>query len=435
MTIRVSGLYIENAGLFKAMTLRLDGKSKVIAGGPNEGKTTLIEFLAYALSGGRKTPKVQNMVKDGETKGEAVIILKDWKSGEEFTLSLSGRIDKKGEQVVEVRCTTSASEEPLSREDIRALLSRVGPDILELQKLPATGNNGANQVNRLLEMFGLDADYNRIQKEREELYTRRRDTNRNLKNIEGTLKTTPTVPPDTPDQPLETSALMAELKAAHERNAKFQRASEDLKRAGDKVTALNAEIERLSAQRDEITATMPNLQETRRQNTPIATTAIEEKAANIDKVNALVAQKQKRAALQDEIRKVTTFSNKLDKEIADKDAELTGLIQKVDLGVPGLSFDEEVGLKLNDKPLITEGQSMQMRTYATLALNSLKGQPDKIGTFVLDGAESIGEDGIREVIQAADAAGAQVLMTFNTKQKILKDENYVIYIHAGAEVK
>jgi hypothetical protein len=431
MSIRVTAIQIENAGLFSAMSMSLDGESRIIAGGPDEGKTTLLEFLAYALTGGRKTPKVLEMVRAGEKKGKAAISLKDWKSGDEYTLTLAGHVDKKGENVVEVRCVNNASAIPMSREDIRALLSRIGPDILELQKLPPTGNNGQNQVNRLLQMFGLENEYNKIKADREEIYNKRRDANRDLKRLEGALSEHPPVPANTPDELQETAALMAELKAASDQNARHKTAADEIGRALVRLREINEELIRLTYEKEAIGNNLKRLESARQENPLIPLGEIEHRAANVDAVNDLVRRKKARAALQNQIKTATAQAAAIDDQIAAKDDALAKLIQKVDLGVNGLSFDENVGLILNGRPLITEGTSTQMRTYATLALNSIKGEPDKITTFILDGAESVGEDGVAEIIKAANEADAQVLLTFNTKQRILKDRDYVVYIKSG----
>jgi hypothetical protein len=127
--------------------------------------------------------------------------------------SAAGHVDEKGENVVEVRCTNNASAIPMSREDIRALLSRIGPDILELQ---------------------------------------------------------------------ETAALMAELKAASDQNARHKTAADEIGRALVRLKEINEALIRLTNEKEAIGNNLNHLETVRKENPLIPLGEIEHRAANVD---------------------------------------------------------------------------------------------------------------------------------------------------------
>ena len=198
--MKIVSLQAENVKKIRAIEIEPDGSLVVVGGRNGAGKSSVLDSIAYALGGRALCPS--RPIRNGETAARARVDLGD--------LVIERTWTEKG-TYLSVR-TGDGFQAPSPQAVLDKLVGRLSFDPLAFVAMPPR-----EQVETLRELVGLDfAD---IDAERDQLYRDRTHNGHDIKRLEGQLASMPE-DPDAPARPVSVSALMNELKAAREHNAK-----------------------------------------------------------------------------------------------------------------------------------------------------------------------------------------------------------------------
>lgn len=396
---KVLGIILSDTGKYEVYKLRLDGKSIVLAGKANAGKTTILESLQLALVGGSRTEKQQQMVRRDAEAGTIDIVLQD-ENDENVNISIKMKAGKTPTM------TAKVGGKSLNRADLNEMLQLINPDIMFLKRLPATGNNGKNQVETLLQMLGKAETYEKLKSRRQTAYEGRRDANRDVKKLEAQIKSEFDFEfrlQDVPKEKADPRKIMAELTQIRDADQTYQFLTREESAICQEIVALEERQKKVQVKLAEARKFIESLP------------SLEEKERELDKIeetNKLFEAAQKHKELEGIKKQVTLFQ----KSIEGADKMIHNLIADADLGVDGLSFDEDVGLTIHGDPLVAEGESMQLRTHARL-WKALARKTNFLCAW-MDGAESLGVEAAKELIKEFDDENYQLILTFLAEQPI-----------------
>lgn len=188
---RIVRLETENVKRIKAVDLELtgDGGLVIIAGNNGEGKSSLIDSIAYALGGKKLCPDVP--IRTGQKKGSARIVLDNG-------LTIERTFNKAGSSIK----VLDSNQEMLSSP--QAILDKLY-NALTFDPLNWMRLKSDKQIAILKQLAGIDTTD--LDKQYEKLYESRRDANRDYKNAKARFDemTKPSVSPDA--KPMDTQKI------------------------------------------------------------------------------------------------------------------------------------------------------------------------------------------------------------------------------------
>ena len=250
--------------------------SVIILGGENKaGKTSTLDSIESGLRGKRSFPG--KPIREGADKATIRITLTPAEDDELERALVATRVITESRQYFEVKYEDGSIPAGTPQAIMDDLLGEVAFEFMEFLNLKPKA-----QLNLLKKIVGLD--FTEIDAKRERIYNDRRDLNRDIERIKGSIALLD-VPPDTPDNPVDVDGLMNEAKQAR---------------------LLNAD------------------NESRRRALVVVKDSWVETAGKIDKKNAeLKAIKADLLVLRDELEVIRVNGEVLDKEVKElKDVDL-----------------------------------------------------------------------------------------------------------------
>lgn len=221
------------------------GKFNIISGQNGQGKTSVLEAIKAALSGGNDA----TLLRKGSEKGEVVLVLDN---GDE----IQKRVTEKSSPL---SITQDGKKVSKPAETLKALTDMLSVNPIDFLRAPKK-----DRVRVLLEAMPITVDYDRlselsgiqvtsaadglavIEYVRKQVYDDRTGTNRAVKEKEATINQLQAAMPDVPEMAGDEDALQAQLETA--RSAK----DAELERIGAKLATIQAnsrtEIDRIKAE-------------------------------------------------------------------------------------------------------------------------------------------------------------------------------------------
>jgi len=422
---KIISLDVANVMRVKAVHLDFDpdGGLTIIGGKNDQGKTSVLKALEFALGG--KSAIVDEPLTHGEKKGHVIVELDD--------MVVTRTFKGDGKTALEVRGKDGRAW-PSPQSMLNELLGRLSFDPLAFANMKP-----AERLETLKSVVGLD--FSGLDARRKELYDQRTIINRDLKNLHGQLSAMPHHPNL---GVVETSltAITQELETAEEHNRtnaeKHREAMEALdeykqmqteaessaQAFADRIAEIDAEIERLRRRRADIAQeaevrqggyrtalaqlkqTADALAEQVAQLEDIDTVPIRQKLETAEEHNKRIRENQAYAKCQQRIDALEQESADLTEQIEDIDAEKQRRIGAIEMPIEGLGFDD-TGVRLRGVPFEQAGKREQLVASVAMGLAMNKG----LNVMLIDDGERADLDGLKVIADMARKAGAQVIMT------------------------
>ncbi|WP_169165147.1 AAA family ATPase [Cellulomonas taurus] len=351
--MKIIELHAENVKRLRAVQITPDEHVQVITGKNAQGKSSVLDAIWLALGGGAASKATARPVRDGQDTASVrldlgeFIVTRTW-AGEKSTL----RVESAEGQ----RFTSPQAA-------LDKLVGRLSFDPLAFTQMPPKAQRDA-----LLSLVDLPFEPAELERRRAEVFERRTEIGRYVKELEGQLAGMNPVPDGTPDAEVSAAAVVQELQAARqvmaENDAVLQeaeaaqsareQAQAALTRAQEQLAAA-IETEREVAWRVEA---MPDAPDTR---------VIEERLASLDVVNAAVRAKAARAATVEHLTGARQDVAELTDTLASIDEEkATGLAQ-AHFPIEGLGFDAD-GVTYQGVPFSQASSAEQIRVSLAMAM-------------------------------------------------------------------
>lgn len=427
MSVKINSLEVENVKRVKAVQLepKQDGLT-VIGGGNSQGKTSVLDAIAWALGGDRRRPT--NAKREGAARDPRLKVV------------LSNGI------VVERRGKNSSLHviDPEGNKSGQKLLDAfVGQLALDLPRF--LNMNAREKADELLQVIGIGDKLSELDDKQQKLEVRRLETGRIARQKRGAAEELPMFA-DAPEEEISASDLIKQQQEIFARNGQKQRdrdnaaalaaaadnADSAMFLARDRVEQLRKQLADAEAdyvaKQEAAEAASNRAREAEKSASQLqdeSTAEIEASIENIDRINEQVRANMRRAAAIAEADAMEAEYNDLDAQVNAVRDEKRALLEGADLPLPGLSV-EDGAIVYNGQQWDGMSSSEQLKV-ATAIVRAVK---PECGFVLVDKLEQMDPKTLSEFGAWAESQGLQVIGT-----RVADDETCTIVIEDGHVVE
>jgi DNA repair exonuclease SbcCD ATPase subunit len=322
-----------------------DGNLVIVAGKNGQGKTSILDSITAALGGvnGKTTPKP---IRDGEDRAEIVLETEDLIVTRKFTASGPTLLVKSHDGAVY----------PKGQAKLDDLLGRLSLDPLAFTQL-----SDRDQLATLLDLVDLPFDIDKLAAERKEVFERRTDANRKVKELTARAAEYISRPADLPDEEISVSALVAAYREGQELNDRIAEAD----RA---VVALQARVEKLRAELAVAQDALDNASDySAKAPAPVDLEAIEKQVNNAEEINAAVRHHKVGEKVRADLTIAEQEAAELTEAIAEIDKQKADGLAAAVFPIDDLGFDD-TGVTYRGVPFKQASGAEQLRVSLAMAI-------------------------------------------------------------------
>lgn len=394
MSVKIMALEAENVKRIKAVALTpLPTGLTLVGGNNNQGKTSVLDALAWALGGDRFRPDAAQ--RDGAIAPAHLKV----------TLSNGVVVERKGKNA------SLTVTDPTGRRSGQQLLNAfVEPLALDLPRFMDASDK--EKAGILLRIIGIGAELHTRDLEIKALYDKRTFTGQlasQKKHFAEELLSYP----DAPEQPVSASDLIRQQQDILARNGENQRKRAQLASLEEKAQLLAQRVQLLTrdleAAEHALRAAQDDLQDARKSAEQLqdeSTAELEASIRDIEETNRKVRANLEKSRAEDEAAQYTAEYDQLTEAIAQKRADRMALLNGADLPLPGLGVEDGT-LTYNGKHWRDMSGSDQLRVAAAIVRRL---NPD-CGFVLLDKLEQMDMDTLRSFAAWLEAEGLQAIAT------------------------
>ena len=394
MSVKITALEAENVKRIKAIALTPAPTGLTLVGGDNnQGKTSVLDALAWALGGEKFRPAAAQ--RDGAVAPAHLRVV----------LSNGVVVERKGKN------SNLTVTDPTGRRSGQQLLNAfVEPLALDLPRFMEASDK--EKADILLRIIGIGNELHLRDMEIKSIYDKRTFTGQlaqQKKHFADELISYP----DAPEQPLSASDLIRQQQEILARNGENQRKRSQLSQLESKSQTLAQRREQLEAEltrlTEEQTALTTDLYAARKSAEDLqdeSTVELEASIQSIEETNRKVRANLEKARAEDEAKHYSEEYGRLTEAIAQKRKERLDLLNGADLPLPELSV-EDGALTYKGKRWRDMSGSDQLRVAAAIVRRL---NPD-CGFVLLDKLEQMDMTTLEEFGRWLEAEGLQAIAT------------------------
>ena len=401
MSVKITALEAENVKRIKAVALTPSPTGLTLVGGNNnQGKTSVLDALAWALGGDRFRPDAAQ--RDGAIAPAHLKV----------TLSNGVVVERKGKNA------SLTVTDPTGRRSGQQLLNAfVEPLALDLPRFMDASDK--EKADILLRIIGIGAELHTRDLEIKGLYDKRTFTGQLAAQKKHFAEEMISYP-EAPDEPVSASELIRQQQDILARNGENQRLRaqyaeleqqvqqcvDELKRTRERIATLQQLADELDAKHTKLFNQRETARKTVSQLQDESTAELEASIRDIEETNRKVRANLEKARAEDEAAQYASDYDKLTSQIEDKRADRMALLNGADLPLPGLSVEDGV-LTYKGKHWRDMSGSDQLRVAAAIVRRL---NPD-CGFVLLDKLEQMDMTTLQEFSAWLEAEGLQAIAT------------------------
>lgn len=322
MSVKISSLEIENVKRVKAVRLEPSANGLTVIGGNNgQGKTSVLDAIAWALGGSRFAPS--------EPKRDGSVI------PPHLTVKLSNGI------IVERKGKNSDLKviDPTGNKSGQALLdSFVSAFALNLPKF--MNGSSKEKADTLLRVIGVGDRLYELEFNEERKYNERRAIGQ-IADQKKKFAAEMTEYPDAPQELVSVSELIKKQQEILARNGENQRLRSQKDKLEEEANNLSQQISQLNSQ---LTKVLYHLEQARKTVAELhdeSTEEIERSIAEIEEINRRVRANLDKEKAEDDAKMFAEQYDALSREIEDIRKQKYDLLHNADLPLEGLSVENK----------------------------------------------------------------------------------------------
>lgn len=394
MSVTITALEAENVKRIKAVALTPAPTGLTLVGGNNnQGKTSVLDALAWALGGDRFRPNAAQ--RDGAVAPAHLKV----------TLSNGVIVERKGKN------STLTVTDPTGRRSGQQLLNAfIEPLALDLPRFMEASDK--EKADILLRIIGIGTELHVRDLEIKSLYDKRTFTGQ-LAQQKKHFAEELIYYPDAPEEPVSASDLIHQQQEILARNGENQRKRNQLVQLTDlleRQKKVVADLEfQLSTEKQRLTTMQADVKiaQTSAENLQDESTAeLEASIRSIEETNQKVRANLEKARAEDEAAQYASDYDKLTEAITQKRADRMALLNGADLPLPELSV-EDGALTYKGKHWRDMSGSDQLRVAAAIVRRL---NPD-CGFVLLDKLEQMDMTTLTEFGRWLEAEHLQAIAT------------------------
>jgi hypothetical protein len=385
---------MENVKRVKAIALEPAKDGLTIIGGKNkQGKTSVLDAIAWALGGDRFRPS--QPTREGSATPPKLHI----------TLSNGLVVERKGPN------SSLKVIDPSGNKGGQQLLNEfVDTFALDLPRF--MGSTSKEKAKTVLQVIGVGDKLYELDDAEQRLYNKRHEIGRIAEQKKGAAEEAQWYP-DAPSEPVSASELIKQQQEILARNGENQRLRgrvEDIRSAykskTDEVEQLEERLRVAVADQEALRLELKTAEKTAGQLTDESTAELEASIASVDEINAKVRANQAKSLLEDEANELKAQYDALTAQIDDVRTEKMALLEGADLPLPGLSV-EDGDLVYNGHKWDNLSGSEQLKV-ATAIVRRLN---PECGFVLMDKLEQMDLDTLASFGAWLESEGLQVIAT------------------------
>lgn len=401
MSVKIMALEAENVKRIKAVALTPSPTGLTLVGGNNnQGKTSVLDALAWALGGDRFRPDAAQ--RDGAVAPAHLKV----------KLSNGVVVERKGKN------STLTVTDPTGRRSGQQLLNAfIEPLALDLPRFMEASDK--EKADILLRIIGIGTELHTRDLEIKALYDKRTFTGQLAQQKKHFAEELISYP-DAPDEPVSASDLIRQQQEILARNGENQRKRNQLDKLIDEKNQLNftlrdldEKIEDLKEEYEQTQAKFTDLEkqifQARKSAAQLqdeSTAELEASIRDIEETNRKVRANLEKSRAEDEAARYASDYDKLTEAITRKRADRMALLNGADLPLPGLGV-EDGALTYNGKHWRDMSGSDQLRVAAAIVRRL---NPD-CGFVLLDKLEQMDMTTLQEFSAWLEAEHLQAIAT------------------------
>lgn len=401
MSVKITALEAENVKRIKAVALTPSPTGLTLVGGNNnQGKTSVLDALAWALGGDRFRPDAAQ--RDGAIAPAHLKV----------TLSNGVVVERKGKNA------SLTVTDPTGRRSGQQLLNAfVEPLALDLPRFMDASDK--EKADILLRIIGIGAELHTRDLEIKGLYDKRTFTGQLAAQKKHFAEEMISYP-EAPDEPVSASELIRQQQDILARNGENQRLRaqyaeleqqvqqcvDELKRTRERIATLQQLADELDAKHTKLFNQRETARKTVSQLQDESTAELEASIRDIEETNRKVRANLEKSRAEDEAAQYASEYDRLTESIQQKRADRMALLKGADLPLPGLSVEDGV-LTYKGKHWRDMSGSDQLRVAAAIVRRL---NPD-CGFVLLDKLEQMDMTTLQEFSAWLEAEGLQAIAT------------------------
>lgn len=412
MSMKINKLEIENVKRVKAVKIEPSANGLTVIGGRNgQGKTSVLDALAWALGGERYRPS--NPQNDSSVIPPSIRVV----------LNNGLIVERKGKN------SDLKVIDPTGQKSGQQLLNGFVEELaIDLPRF--LHSTDKEKAETLLKIIGVGEQLAELERHETEIYNDRRAVGQIADQKEKFAKEQ-VYYPDAPKEPVSASDLIKQQQDILAQNGENQRKRQNLAYIESEATKLQQQLKELQ---EKIRLNAADLETARKSALDLvdeSTEALEQSIRDIEDINRKVRTNLDKDKAEEDAR---YYSDKYAKLTVDLDAvrqKKTDLLQSAALPLPGLTVDEGV-LKFNGFPWDNMSGSDRLKV-ATAIVRKLNPQ---CGFVLLDQLEQMDIQTLNEFGTWLEREGLQAIATrvsTGGECSILIEDGYVVGDNSPAD--
>lgn len=331
VTLRITRFEAENFKRLKAVDITPGDNTVVIAGRNAQGKSSVLDGIMAALAGRNGAKELVRPIRDGEKKARVVVELDDL--------------------VVERKWTAGGSTVTVSPKGGNARLNSPQAVLdkligsLSFDPLAFAEAEPKKQVETLIDLVGREA-FDALAAERRAAYDNRTEINREIKSLRSRRDAIGSIEPIEPVDAVNVLGLLEKARRKASLRRDWEQIEEQIASLREKQQAIAAEA-----------ADLPD-------GDPVA---LEQQVRDAQDINERARQYDEAKILDERLAAAESVSAKHTELIESVDKQRADLLERAELPVAGLTFDED-GVEFNGVPFVQASAAERLKVSVAMAM-------------------------------------------------------------------
>lgn len=386
--MRITELQAENVKRLKAVDITPNEHLQIIGGRNAQGKSSVLDAVALALTGKDAKKLNPRPLRDGEKKGLVSLNLGEYVVTRTFTANGGGTL------------TVSAANGARFTSPQKVLDELMGRLSFDPQEF--IGLSAKEQADALLDLVDLNIDLDEVDARIAKLGEERLLERRYIKSI-GDPKL---IDDSTPMEEQSPTTLLDMIRSAHDQNQEIFLSRSEAEATQQKIAGIVSQIEALQAQLTEARDLLDKQDESIRElGDPRDTSELEAQLANIEESNARIRSNREAIAHNEELREHQSSYSALQRQIDALRESKDKALAEAKFPIDGLGFDDS-GVTYQGVPFSQASSMEQLRVSLAIAMAS----NPKLRVIRIKDGSLLDDDALSLVEKTAEDNDYQVLM-------------------------
>lgn len=414
MSMKINKLEIENVKRIKAVKVEPKANGlTVIGGNNNQGKTSVLDSIAWAFGGERYKPS--RATREGSVIPPTLHIV----------MNNGLVVERKGKN--SALKVTDPNGQKAGQQLLNEFVEQLALDLPKFMEA-----SSAEKAKILLQIIGIGPQLTQLEQQEKELYQERLYIGRTADQKEKFAKEQPYYT-EAPKDLISASELIRQQQEILARNGENQRKREQLHQLEQRYQRINEQMANLLAEQKQVENDLEIARKSALDLHDESTEELEQNISNIEEINRKVRANLDKEKAEDDAKTYRDQYNSLTKDLEDVRDKKAELLNAAELPLPELSVKEgELIYKGQKWDNMSGSDRLKVSTAIVRKLNP------NCGFVLLDKLEQMDMKSLQEFGEWLEAEGLQAIATrvsTGDECSIIIEDGYVVGQQVPEELK